>query len=99
MKTIKINIPNDIKNLIQKFDIEAQSRKEIIEYVLLNNIDITNERFAQYQQDYDKRLYEFNVAKQELAKTYVLPEVKEIDKYNWRLDYTTSILAIEVEEE
>lgn len=98
IKKIKINIPIEIKNLIQKFDIEANSRKEIIEYVLLNNINITNEHFQQYQQDYEKRLYEFNIAKQELVNKYILPKLKENTKYNWNLDYTTSILTVEVEE-
>lgn len=98
MKKIKINIPIEIKNLIQKFDIEANSRKEIIEYVLLNNIDITNKHFQQYQEDYEKRLYEFNIAKQELTNKYILPELKKNSKYNWKLDYTTSVLTIEVDE-
>lgn len=98
MKKIQINIPTEIKNLIQKFDIEAQSRKEIIEYVLLNNINITNNHFQQYQKDYEKRLYEFNIAKQELFNKYVLPKLKENSNYNWRLDYNTSILTIEVDE-
>ena len=96
---IYINIPVEVKNLIQKFDTDASSRKEIIEYILSNNIkEISNERFNFYQKEYEKYLYEFNIAKQELTKKYILPKIKETDKYNWRLDYTTSVLTLEVEE-
>ena len=97
MNKININIPFEIKNLIQKFDIDASTREDIIKYILSNNISIPKEQLNFYQQEYNKYLYEFNIAKQELEKQYVLPVIKKTDKYTWRLNYTTSILTIEVQ--
>lgn len=91
-KEIIIDIPEEIVNFIQRLDIECQSYKNIISYILIHNdVNISNERFKQYQENYQKTLYAFEIAKQELEKKYVL---NNFSNCSWRLDYKTNSLFI-----
>jgi hypothetical protein len=48
MKTITIEIPEEIKNATQRADIECSARRDIITYILEKNINIPEERMAAY---------------------------------------------------
>lgn len=73
---------------IQKKDMEQNSRKMVIEDILLRGINISDERFINYQKDYDNKLLEFELAKQDLMKKY------NIHTRQWSLDYADCTLTI-----
>lgn len=91
-KEITIEIPEAVVNFIQRLDVECQSYKNIISYILTHDdIDITTERFKQYQEDYQNTLYAFEIAKQELEKKYIF---NNFINYTWNLNYKTNIITI-----
>lgn len=92
-----IEIPENISIYVQKADIEQTSRRNVIAYVLSLNIDISNERFQQYQKDYEEKMFIFETIKTELEKEYIIPKIKS-KNYNWKLDYNKNIITV-IEEE
>lgn len=92
-----IEIPENISIYVQKADIEQASRRNVIAYVLSLNIDISNERFQQYQKDYEEKMFIFETIKTELEKEYIIPKIKS-KNYNWKLDYNKNIITV-IEEE
>lgn len=91
-KEITIEIPEAVVNFIQRLDVECQSYKNIISYILTHDdMNITTERFKSYQQDYQNTLYAFEIAKQELEKKYIF---NNFINYTWNLNYKTNIITI-----
>lgn len=90
-----IVIPQEKINEVQRKDVDMSSRRDIITYILSNNIQIPKERFNEYQNDYSLAYINFENAKKEIEETYVdnnmLPGEK---KNNWTLDYNSNILTI-----
>ena len=70
----KLIIPSNICLLIQKYDIEYNSRKNIIIFILSHpDIQISELDFLKYQKECDEKLFSFEIAKQELEKQYIFP--------------------------
>lgn len=91
-KEITIEIPEAVVNFIQRLDIECQSYKNIISYILTHeDMNITTERFKQYQEDYQNTLYAFEIAKQELEQQYIDISLNNIP---WHLNYKTNKITI-----
>lgn len=97
-KTFTIEIPQDICTMIQKYDVERSSRKDIITYILSHDdINVSEEKFQKYQQEYDEKFFCFEVAKSELEKNYIIPLTKG-KKCNWSLNYSDSIITVTLQE-
>lgn len=97
-KEVTIEIPELVVNYIQRLDTECQSYRNIISYILTHDdMDITTERFNQYQNEYINRLYVFEVAKNELEKKYIQPKTSTYIK--WELNYRDNLLHILQKEE
>jgi hypothetical protein len=56
-----------------------------------HNVDISNERFKQYNEDYKKAFLEFEKAKFELENKYL----SNITADHWNLNYETCELTYE----
>lgn len=97
-KEIIIEVPEAVVNFIQRLDVECQSYKNIISYILTHeDMNITTERFKQYQEDYQNTLYAFEIAKQEFEKKYV--SILHFKNISWNLDYKTKKIIIKGNEE
>ena len=96
MKTITIEVPEDVKNTTQRADIECSARRDIITYILEKNIAVPAERMAAYQKDYDDKYFAFEQAKSNIESNYVRKAVS--NPINWSLDYHTNIVTITVED-
>ena len=95
---VYIQIPEEVRNDIQKADIEQSSRRNIITYLLgHDDIEISESRFAKYQKEYDEKLFAFEVAKRDLEQRYILPAVNN-QKNTWALDYNTCKVKIQITE-
>lgn len=88
-----ITIPEKLRNDIQRANIERDSRKEIIVYILENNLNVSSERLNQYQKEYEDKFFLFESLKQELENTYIKPLALNYKK--WSLDYSTCKVSIE----
>ena len=94
-KTIKID--EKIRDLVESYDYEYNSRKELIAFMLSNNMDINTDAFRKYQKEMQEFLVQFNTAKEEISRKYV-ENLLEGRNAKWTLDYATCDLTIEFTE-
>jgi hypothetical protein len=96
MKTITIEVPEEVKNRVQRADVEQSAHKEIIATILERNLNIPADRMAAYQKEYENKFFAFEEAKTDIEREYVRKAVK--NPLNWTLDYHTNIITVTVEE-
>ena len=94
----EITIPEELKNQVQKANLERDSRRDILLYIMQNNIDIPKQRMVEYQEEYDKKFLEFDKMKKIIEKEYVMPAT-DGKAFNWFLDYQTNIVSITLPDE
>lgn len=94
---VTITVPEEIKNITQRADIECAARRDIITYIMEKNLAIPAERFAEYQKDYDDKYFAFEQAKSRIEKEYVRKAVD--NPISWSLDYHTNIVTIVTSED
>ena len=92
----EIEIPKSVTNMIWRLDTDRIGYRNVLSYILTNpDLNIKNEKFNKYQEEYLNVNYAFEIAKIELIKKYIIDmNIKNID--NWNLDYATSTLYYEV---
>ena len=98
MKTIEIEIPEEVRDHVQRCDIECSSRRDIIMQILTHDYNITQERINQCWKDYEEKFYNFEQAKSNLEKNYIFTNIKKENLINWYLDYQSCIITVQVEE-
>jgi len=96
MKTITIEIPEDVKTKVQRADVECSARRSIITTILEQDLAVPTERFNAYQKEYEDKFFAFESAKTEIEKEYVRTAIS--NPANWVLDYNTNIITVTVEE-
>ena len=96
-KTMTITVPEEVRNEVQRYDIERSSRRDIIAYILSGAVNVSEERFTQYQKEYDDKFAAFEKAKKDIEINYVMPATSG-KASNWSLDYSTCIVTITYEE-
>ena len=96
MKTVTIEIPENVKNQVQRADIECSARRSIITTILEQNLAIPEERFEAYQKDYDDKFFTFESMKTMIEREYVRTNVD--NPINWVLDYNTNTITVTVED-
>ena len=99
----QIKIPEAVTNMIQRLDIDMQSYRDIVIYILTHkDLNIDEDRFIEFQKQYTNTKYAFEIAKQELEKKYILNlnnENENNKKYNsWTLDYRTNTIHVQIKE-
>lgn len=93
-----ITIPAELRDKTQRANIERDSRRDILLYIMENNLNISKERIANYQKEYDEKYFKFEQAKATIEKEYVQPSVNN-QALNWSLNYDDCIVTIEVADE
>lgn len=95
MKQIKIKINSEINNLLERLHYEVAARQDLLTFMIDHNMDITNSSFKAYQQEYREVYTQYNVAKKELEKQYVLPAANN-EPNSWSLDFETEELTVNI---
>ena len=93
-----ITIPKELRDKTQRANVERDSRRDILLYIMENNLNVPEERIANYQKEYDEKYFEFEQAKATIEKEYVQPAVNN-QALNWSLNYDNCIVTIEVADE
>ena len=97
-KTIEIEIPEAVTNMIWRLDTDYHGYQNIITYILSHeDFNVNKELFDEYQQQYLNAKYAFEVAKQEIAKQYITEQY--VKPYRWTLNYIDSIILITQKED
>ena len=93
-----ITVPEEIRNIAQKANVERDARRDILLYIMQNNVEIPQEQIDRYQKEYDEKFLAFEQAKGKIEKEYVQPAVNG-KASNWSLDYTTCVVTITIPDE
>ena len=93
-----ITIPDDIRDMVQKAHIERDARRDILVYLMENDINVSQERKAEYQKEYDEKYIAFEQAKMMVEKNYVIPATSG-KALNWSLNYATCEVTITLPED
>ena len=93
-----ITIPAELRDKTQRANVERDSRRDILLYIMENNLNVSEERIVNYQKEYDEKYFEFEQAKATIEKEYVQPAVNN-QALNWSLNYDDCVVTIEVADE
>lgn len=96
-KTMVITVPEEVRNEVQRYDVERSSRRDIIAYILSGAVNVSEERFARYQKEYEEKFAGFEKAKHDIEKNFVMSATSGKISH-WSLDYSTCEITIEYEE-
>ena len=84
-----IKVSEEDRNKVQRADVEVASYQNIISYIIANNMDISNERFKEYEKRHQDAVLAFELVKNELQKKYL----SNVKASHWNLDYVTCELS------
>lgn len=93
-----ITIPEELRDKVQKANIERDARRDILLYIIQNSINIPQEQINKYQDEYNEKFFAFEQAKEEIEKEYVIPTTNG-KALNWSLDYHTCVVSITLPDE
>ena len=93
-----ITVPEEIRTAAQKANVERDARRDILLYIMQNDVNISQERINQYQKEYDDKFFEFEKIKNVIEKEYVQPAV-DGKASKWSLDYDTCTVTITLSDE
>ena len=96
---LTLEIPKDLRDDIQRADLECTSIYNILNYITLNDINISKERINKYQQEYQKKVQIFEEKKKQLENDYLFSKMSNNKIIHWELNYVTSIVTMQIVEE
>lgn len=89
----------DIKfvNELQRLALETESRRDLIAFMITQNMDISGEKFKSYETEYQKYYLAYQTAKTEFETNVLKPEFGE-NMVKWNLDFNTSEVTVEMKD-
>ena len=93
-----ITIPEELRTLAQKANVERDARRDILLYIMQNNVNIPQEQIEKYQKEYDEKFFAFEQAKSRIEKEYVMPAT-DGKALNWSLNYSNCVVSITLPDE
>lgn len=95
IKTIVLSVDADTVNSIQRLNVETESRRDIIAFMLSSGMNIDNESFLRYQAEYQNFYRDFETSKTVFEKSFVKTQYPNAT--SWSLDYQTNEVTINYE--
>ena len=96
MKTIKVTIPEDIRDTIQALQFEVESRKDLLAHMISTGIDLTSDTFKSYEKEYQEYFVKYNLAKEDMQNNCLKPAV-DGKLINWNLDFASCEVTLNYE--
>ena len=87
-----ITVSEEDRNIVQRADIEASSLMNLITFMINHDVNITNERFMDYERRYQDAFLAFEKAKSALEKKYL----NNLGFKSWNLNYESCELSYEI---
>jgi len=82
------------RDKLQALNVELDARKAIISEFLKSGVNVTTPAFKAYEEAYFKVFMEFEQAKREVEKNYVLGELTDDVTANWEVNYDKCEITI-----
>lgn len=101
MRTIKIDINQELVNYIERLHYEVEQRKDIIQRLLeahaadTDTAVLTSPAFKAYSSELSEFVAEYENAKTELQERFI-PKYLNGHQINWKLDFSNKQLIIDV---
>ncbi|MEG1562288.1 MAG: hypothetical protein RR365_00925 [Bacteroides sp.] len=94
-KTIEIK-DRALVDYIESLSYETGARKDIISFMLSNNMDTSSESFTRYHKEFEEFMVQYEEAKKQLEHMYITDELKKEmgGMVNWNLDFESGILSL-----
>lgn len=86
-----IIVSEDDRNLVQRADIEASSLMNLITFMINHDVDISKERFKQYEEEYKQAFMAFESGKTMIEQKYL----SKLNAKSWSLNYNNCELTYE----
>ena len=80
-----IIISEEDRNTVQRADIECSARMHLISFIMQSNVNLDNQRFKDYQNEYIIYFEAFEKAKKDLEMKYLMGKTYS----SWFLNYST----------
>lgn len=88
-----IVISEEDRDFVQRADIECSARMNLISFIIRSGtLDLDNQRFKDYQNEYTEYFMAFEKAKKDLEKKYLAGKTYS----SWSLDYSSCQLTYEI---
>lgn len=92
----KLTIDNqEIINKLESLGFETSSRSELLAHMLRTGMLPSDASFKAYHKEYQEFFVQYEAAKAEFEREYVMPLLKDGQAVNWNLNYSTHELTIE----
>ena len=79
------------RDMVQRANIESESLMNLITFMINHDVDVGNERFQRYNEEYTKAFAAFETAKNMIEKKYLA----NLGAVRWNLSYDTCELTYE----
>ena len=90
---IEFDIPTNIVMILQKLQLEVQSRQGVIAFMINHNLIDNQESFQYYENLYQQSYQEYEKTKMNFQLTYVNPILEEqhisLENAAWFIDFNT----------
>lgn len=96
IKKIILSVDGKTVNDIQRLNLEVESRRDIIAFMISSGMNVDNEVFLRYQNDYQSFYRDFETAKLIFEKSFVKAQYPTAT--SWSLDYQTNEVTINYED-
>lgn len=90
--TITIEDKDFVREL-EALQYDFQAHRDMIAFILTNDMDTSTFNFSKYQQDYMLIYKQYNEKKQELSRRFIIPVYPQCK--NWNLDFATGVVTAE----
>ena len=91
MKTERIKLPEELVNYVEGLAHRTAARKDLIAFMIDHGLG-ESEAFHKYHKEYEELYAQYEIAKDELAQTYV---TQTHPNCKWQLNFSTGVLEIE----
>lgn len=91
MKTILI--AEDFRDYLESLHFEANSRKNLVVFMLSTTFEFTSPIFAKIYEEYQEFYVQYQIAKKSLEDTYLKPMYTKVPK--WHLDFQSREIVID----
>ena len=92
MTTVNYKIDNPIVTDLERLHYEFESYRAIIGYILTQGLDVSNETFKAYQNDFSRINKEYLSLKDYMTNEIVKKEYPEA--INWSMDFPNSTVVV-----
>lgn len=93
-KTLKVD--SEIVVELQRLSVAVESRKELISFMISNDMDLTSPKFKEYEDEYEKYYFQYSALKKELEDKVLASKFGKDNLLRWNLDFATEEVTVEL---